>query len=99
MFKHLQRLQPVNDRTLIGASGEYSDLQYIQKLLENLTTTDFAHADGSQLQPVEIHSYLSRILYNRRSKVNPLWNVILTGGIDQTTGQPFLGLVDLYGQS
>jgi len=54
--------------------------------------------DGSRLQPSEIHQYLSRVMYARRSKVNPLWNQLVIGGVGQDN-VPFLGLVDLYGST
>lgn len=54
--------------------------------------------DGSRLQPREIHQYLSRVLYARRSKVNPLWNQLVIGGVGNDN-TPFLGLVDLYGSA
>lgn len=37
MFKKVQRIRTVNQYTILGAGGEYSDLQYIMKLLEQLT--------------------------------------------------------------
>jgi len=73
-------LLQVNQYTVLGASGEYSDLQYILKMLEQLRITDFAAADGAVLRPAEIHSYLGRVMYNRRSKVDPLWNQLITAG-------------------
>lgn len=57
--------------------------------------SDFNYADGSVLTPQEIHSYLGRIMYQRRSKVNPLWNQVLVGGYKD--GESFLGTVDIYG--
>jgi 20S proteasome subunit beta 7 len=80
MFKQLQRIRQVNEYTLLGGGGEYSDLQYILKMLEQLRINDFAAADGSTLTPQEIHSYLGRVMYNRRSKVDPLWNQLITAG-------------------
>ena len=35
-FRDFQRMSEVNRTTLIGASGEMSDFQYIQDLLEHL---------------------------------------------------------------
>lgn len=99
MFKHVPRLHKITQHTMIGASGEYSDLQFLLGQLKNLTERDAAHADGSTLQPSEIHSYLSRVMYNRRSKIDPLWNTVITGGIEQSSGDPFLGFVDLYGSN
>jgi hypothetical protein len=36
--------------------------------------------DGSKLSANEIHSYLSRVMYKRRNKMNPLWNTLLVAG-------------------
>ena len=42
-----------------------------------------------------LHCWLTRVLYNRRSKFDPLWNVILVAGMQD--GEPFLGFVNLQG--
>lgn len=83
MFKQIQRIKQVNPFTIIGGGGEVSDLQYILKMLEQLRIADFAADDGRQLTPKEIHSYIGRVMYNRRSKVDPLWNSIVTAGVYQ----------------
>ena len=67
-YKSIQRLYKVNDLTVIGASGELSDFQYLQTLMEDLVTEDFCMDDGVQLQPKEIYNWLTRVLYNRRNK-------------------------------
>jgi hypothetical protein len=43
-------------------------------------TEEFCHDDGATLSPREIHSYLGRVFYNRRTKINPLWNSVITAG-------------------
>jgi 20S proteasome subunit beta 7 len=68
---------------LIGAGGEFSDFQYLQKLLREITIQDFDHHDGSDKTGKEIHSFLARVLYNRRCKQNPLWNEIITAGFEK----------------
>ncbi|KAI0340995.1 proteasome endopeptidase complex beta subunit [Trametopsis cervina] len=94
-FKSITRLHAVGSSTLVGASGDMSDFQYIQTLLENLVRDEYTAGDHHDLGPAEIHEYLSRVLYNRRSKMNPLWNSLLVGGIKD--GKPFLSYVDLLG--
>ena len=98
MFKGLTRFHTVNERTVIGASGEYSDFQHITRLLDAVTTADFVHDDDYTVAPSEVHSYLSRVMYARRNKVDPLWNSVITAGIN-TDGAVFLGIVDLYGSN
>jgi 20S proteasome subunit beta 7 len=83
-YKSIDRIRRVNEQTLIGAGGEYSDFQYILRLLEQLTTDDFNADDGWKLSPREYHSYLGRVLHNRRSRVNPLWNALIVAGWQPT---------------
>jgi 20S proteasome subunit beta 7 len=37
--------------------------------------------DGSKLNPENIYEYLSRVMYARRSKIDPLWNSFVVGGV------------------
>lgn len=94
-FKSIQRLHPVGEHTVIGASGDLSDYQYIQSMLDEVMIEEFSAADGHSLAPEEIHEFLSRVMYNRRSQMNPLWNSILVGGFKN--GKRFLAYVDLLG--
>lgn len=97
-YTDVKRIRSVNDHTLIGGGGEYADFQFIcDKLLDELTTEDFVEDDGSELNAKEIYSFLTRVLYNRRSRMNPLWNQLVVGGFDGD--ETFLGQVDLYGGS
>lgn len=36
--------------------------------------------DGHSYSPRAIHSWLTRAMYSRRSKMNPLWNTMVIGG-------------------
>ena len=36
-------------------------------------------------------------MYNRRNKMNPLWNSLVVGGVDPSSGSPFLGMVSMQG--
>ncbi|KIM30467.1 hypothetical protein M408DRAFT_328051 [Serendipita vermifera MAFF 305830] len=95
-YKDVQRLHPVGTSTILGAGGDMSDFQYIQHTLDSLIIEEFTYDDGNKLGPTEIYQYLSRIMYNRRSKMNPLWNSLVVGGI-KSDGESFLGYVDLLG--
>ncbi|KAI0065223.1 proteasome endopeptidase complex beta subunit [Artomyces pyxidatus] len=95
-FKGVQRLQAVGDYTIIGASGDMADFQYLQYILDNLIISEEINPqDGHKLGPSEVHEYLSQLLYARRSRMNPLWNSVLVGGFRD--GQRFLAYVDLLG--
>ena len=47
--------------------------------------------DGNSLGPKEVHNYLTRVMYNRRNKFNPLWNSLVLGGVKN--GHKYLGTV------
>lgn len=47
------------------------------------------------MKPKALHTWLTRVLYNRRSKFDPLWNTFLVAGMED--GEPFLGCVDKIG--
>jgi 20S proteasome subunit beta 7 len=80
-FKDIQRLHPVGSHTVVGAGGDMSDFQHIQKDLDALLLEESNAQDGHTLGPAEIHEYLSQVMYARRSKMNPLWNSLLVGGV------------------
>ncbi len=73
-------MHPVGKYTVIGAGGDMSDFQYVQRFLEELIIEEFTSQDGHDLGPAQIHEYLSQVMYSRRSKLNPLWNSLLVGG-------------------
>jgi 20S proteasome subunit beta 7 len=95
-YKNLQRVRAVNSTTVIGFTGELSDFDYIMTLLEELNTADFCEDDGKELSPREIYAYLTRVMYNRRNKFDPLWNSLVVAGTKN--GESFLGTVGMIGQ-
>lgn len=81
-FKDIQRLHTVGDYTIVGASGDMSDFQYLQHILDDLVIDEEVNTqDNHKLGPAEVHEYLSNVMYARRSKINPLWNSLLVGGV------------------
>jgi len=95
-FTDVERLRQVGTHTIVGASGDVSDMQFLfEKQLENLVIAEEYQNDGHHLRAKHVYSYLSRVLYARRGKFNPLWNVLIVAGWDD--GKPFLASADLLG--
>ncbi|CAA0843312.1 Proteasome subunit beta type-4 [Striga hermonthica] len=92
-YKTVERLKPVGKHSIIGASGEISDFQEIMRYLDELILFDNMWDDGNSLGPKEVHNYLTRVMYNRRNKFNPLWNSLVLGGIKN--GQKYLGTLSV----
>lgn len=80
---------------MLGVGGDLSDFDQIKRYVEQATTRDHCFDDGHMLSARALHQYLARIMYNRRNKMDPLWNRVVVAGID--TDVPVLGLVDLVG--
>ncbi|KAL9109288.1 MAG: hypothetical protein Q9227_006043 [Pyrenula ochraceoflavens] len=99
-FPGIKRLHTFPPHTLLGFGGDVSDMQYIDRLLMSLSIREnYSSTDPSAqhtLSAQNLHTYLSKLLYSRRSKFNPLWNSILVGGFN-SSGEPFLSSVDLLG--
>lgn len=97
-FTNMERLLRVGKETIVGVSGDISDMQQLERLLEELETTEeiYDYDGGHNLRAPHVHEYLSKVLYNRRSKMNPLWNALVVGGFNDD-GTPFLKYVDLLG--
>lgn len=98
-YKSISRIVPAAPTTLVGAGGEISDFQYISKLLTELNDNDVIRDDGVVLKPRGVFAYLQRVMYNRRNKFDPLWNSLVVGGVDQATGEAFLGTCSMIGVS
>uniref|UniRef100_A0A8C0UA69 Proteasome subunit beta n=1 Tax=Cyanistes caeruleus TaxID=156563 RepID=A0A8C0UA69_CYACU len=80
-FRGISRLLKVNDSTVLGASGDLADFQHLRQLLEQMVIDEELLGDGHSYSPRALHSWLTRVLYNRRSKINPLWNSVLIAGV------------------
>lgn len=96
-YRPLSRILKVNDTTVMGTSGDYADLQFMKSVIEQKVIDEQCLADGFSYSPKSIYSWLTRVMYNRRTRMNPLWNTVIVGGMQD--GEPFLGYVDKLGMA
>jgi len=94
-FTELQRVIKVNENTVVGAGGDFADFQFLKEIIEQKQIDEDCMDDGFKLKPKALHCWLTRVLYNRRSKFDPLWNNIIVAGLQD--GQPYLGFCNLQG--
>ena len=71
-------------------------MQYLDRLLNSVDVNENYSSPGYSLNAKNLHTYLSKVMYKRRSDINPLWNQMLVAGLDGDD-QPFLSSVDLLG--
>ncbi|RAK98332.1 proteasome core particle subunit beta 7 [Aspergillus ibericus CBS 121593] len=95
-FTDVKRLRKFGESAIVGFSGDVSDMQYIDRLLESIDIRENYSTNGNTLNAKNLHTYLSKVLYKRRSEFNPLWNHILVAGFDEDK-KPFLSSADLLG--
>lgn len=95
-FTDVERIIAVGKNTVVGISGDISDLQQLERILENLETDINYDYDGHSLRAPHVHEYLQKVFYNRRNKMNPLWNSVIVAGLDDDN-KPFTKYVDLLG--
>jgi 20S proteasome subunit beta 7 len=95
-YPNLQRVNKINETTVLASFGDIADFQYLHNIIESKQNEeDICGKGGVTMRPEALHCWLTRVLYNRRSKFDPLWNTIIVGGIQD--GKPFLGCVDHIG--
>merc|ERR1712187_483778 len=92
----INRLKQVGKYSLLGASGELSDFQYLGQLVDELDMEEYCDDDGCSMGPKEYASYIGRVMYNRRSKFNPLYNQFVVVGKKESEA-PFLAFCDHQG--
>jgi len=101
-WQKITRIAEVAPGTALAASGEFSDFQEAQDIIDDLARKDRCLADGFAHDTKQIWSYMSRVLYQMRNKMDPLYNSFLLAGMisdpeDETKKKPFLGQLDLFG--
>jgi 20S proteasome subunit beta 7 len=95
-FTDVKRLRKFADSSIVGFGGDVSDMQYLDRLLNSLDTEEAYGSSGHTLNAKNLHTYLSKVFYKRRSDFNPLWNQVLVAGLDGEN-KPFLASADLLG--
>lgn len=74
-------------------------MQYLNRHLTDLSLEEaYGSPDEDRLNAANLHNYLAKLLYRRRSKFDPLWNHLLVAGLDDKD-EPFLAAADLLGST
>ena len=80
--KKAQRMAQLSAESAIACSGEMSDFQELMKIFKEKQEADVIENDGAHfLKPKDYFNYLSRVNYQRRMKMDPLWNGVIIGGV------------------
>ncbi|KKA27629.1 hypothetical protein TD95_001737 [Thielaviopsis punctulata] len=94
-FTDVKRLRPFAETSVVGFGGDVSDMQFLDRHLTALSIEE-SYTTSTAMSAASLHRYLSKLMYARRSRINPLWNHLLVAGLDDDDA-PFLAAVDLLG--
>eukprot|EP00745_Piridium_sociabile_P015527 TRINITY_DN23059_c0_g1_i1.p1 TRINITY_DN23059_c0_g1~~TRINITY_DN23059_c0_g1_i1.p1 ORF type:complete len:286 (+),score=62.84 TRINITY_DN23059_c0_g1_i1:99-860(+) len=94
-YRNCPRLLRINDQTLLGCSGDYADFQFLSSIINQRIIEEECLDDGFGYTAPGLHSWLTRVMYNRRSQFNPLWNTYVVAGVYED--KTYLGYVDKIG--
>lgn len=94
-FRDCPRVLKVNKNIILGGGGDYADFQYLKDVIMQKVIEEECIDDGFFMKPKSLYHWLTRVLYTRRTQLDPLWNNYVIGGIQD--GEPFLGTVDKLG--
>ncbi|KAG5678064.1 hypothetical protein PVAND_007766 [Polypedilum vanderplanki] len=96
-YHNVDRVFKINENIILGMSGDYADFQFIKQYIDEIILSDFSADDRIVLKPKDLYTWLTRVLYNRRSRFNPLWLDMVVGGMQGE--EPFLGHINIRGRS
>ncbi|XP_065827963.1 proteasome subunit beta type-4-like [Oscarella lobularis] len=94
-YRGVSRMLKIGEKTIVGATGDYADFQFLKDVINEKVLHDNLLNDGHTMLPTAVFSWLTRVLYNCRTELDPLWNVYVVGGVHE--GKALLGYVDYVG--
>ena len=94
-FESVERVIKVNDTTVVACTGDYADFQFLREVIEQKQRDEDIRGGGVTMKPASLHCWITRMLYNKRSRFDPLWTTIIVGGIQDD--KPFLGYCNYIG--
>lgn len=81
-YQNIERVFKVNKNILLGGSGDFADIQSIKRNIDQKMIEDQCCDDNIEMKPKSLASWMTRVLYNRRSRMNPLYIDVVVGGVD-----------------
>ncbi|XP_065182889.1 proteasome subunit beta type-4-like [Sycon ciliatum] len=94
-FRSVSRVIPLTKECVMGCSGDIADMQELKSVLESWIILDESMQYPYKDSAHGLFSVLTRVMYHRRSQMNPYWNHLVIAGVDD--GEFLLGVVDKLG--
>eukprot|EP00095_Tigriopus_kingsejongensis_P007445 maker-scaffold403_size186359-snap-gene-0.51 protein:Tk07445 transcript:maker-scaffold403_size186359-snap-gene-0.51-mRNA-1 annotation:"hypothetical protein DAPPUDRAFT_99667" len=94
-YPDIRRVIRVNETTVVACSGDFADFQFLQEVIHQKQVDEDITGGGVTMKPEALHCWITRFLYNKRSKFDPLWTTVIVGGMQDD--KPFLGYCNYIG--
>lgn len=95
-YQDVDRIIRINRNTMLGGGRDFADVQSVVRTIGQRVIEDHCYQDGHELSPQSLHTWMTRLLYSRRSRRDQLDVDLVIGGINPD-GSPYLGYVDTRG--
>ncbi|KAM7533631.1 hypothetical protein Aperf_G00000121298 [Anoplocephala perfoliata] len=95
-YTNFDRVVKVNDHTLMACSGDIADFQFLSREIGKQILSENLLGDGFVTSPQALHSWVTRVMYYRRSQFDPFWNTYVIGGV-MKDGTSYLGYANMIG--
>lgn len=95
-FSDISHFVQLTPNVVIGCTGELADFQELVDILRSVLVEEECKNNGKPLEPCEISNYIKRLMYQRRSKMNPFVMKCILAGVDDNNNK-LLTCTDLYG--
>ena len=95
-FSDVSHFAQLTPNVVIGCTGELADFQELVDILKSVLVEEECKNNGQPLEPSEISNYIKRLMYQRRSKMNPFVMKCVLAGVDKNSNK-LLTCTDLYG--
>lgn len=94
-YQDIERVFKINNTTVLGGTGDFADIQGLRRSIDLKIMDDICRADDCSMLPSALSSWITRVLYSRRTRLRPLQVDIVVGGFEAC--KPFLSLIDMRG--
>ncbi|CAG9485078.1 proteasome subunit beta type-4, putative [Plasmodium vivax] len=83
-FQNVERIFKVNNKTVMSFSGELADAQYLHETLTRVNVNNVMDKKSKYdlHNSKYYHAYVGRLFYNRKNKIDPLFNTIIVAGLN-----------------
>lgn len=95
-FSNVSHFHRITPKVVIGCSGEMSDFQELVNDLTYIVRDYQCKNNGDNLSPLEISNYIKRLMYTRRSHMEPFVMRCVLAGVDRD-GSLHLTSTDMFG--